>query len=179
MCCLTRHIEAQSSFLGQAAQGTNLGCRFDNIWNQLEHMWRVFLAGSFEVERPTLNLGHTFQWQSTWKKETFAFCLPALTLSDKFIYPAVETFLFWCRNFFRISIWTKDQLRNPASWTKQHPQNSCPFLWETAIVGLAGPHPVSHSNKSHMYMYVHTHTHIENTCFSPHSISSVPLETSN
>lgn len=47
----------------------NLGCQSSHIWNQLTeahaavHTCEV-LIGSFELERPTLNLSHDFWWQT-------------------------------------------------------------------------------------------------------------------
>ena len=50
-------------------------------------------------------------------------------------------------------VYTEDQWRGPALWTKQ-----------LTTIELAGPQPVSHSNKSY--------THIDYI----YSISSIPLE---
>jgi hypothetical protein len=49
------------------------------------------------VKRSTLNLviprGNPYKM--TWKKEAFAFCLLALTLTGEFIYPVAKAFLCW------------------------------------------------------------------------------------
>lgn len=80
----------------------DLDCQHVYIWSQLKprlmaYLSGIFLIGSFEVRRPTLDMGHTFSGGSphkrAWKKEAFAFCLLALTLDGKLIYPVAEAFL--------------------------------------------------------------------------------------
>lgn len=90
--------------------------------------------------------GCTFSLHQTWKKVTFA--LAHLSLSSP--SPSLD-------HIFRIPAYAEDQ---PSHLTSQtDPQT---FHGQTAIVGLAGPQPVSHSDKSPL-------------C-GIHSISSAPLE---
>lgn len=64
-------------------------------------------------------------------------------------------------HFLKIPVHNETQWRHPPSWTEQL---LCSWTFQlcTAIVGLAGPQPESHSNKSHIYTHTTSSALLEN-----------------
>lgn len=64
----------------------------------------------------------------------FAFCLLALALADKYIYPGAEAFLCW---YWNLILQNSDTAQRPPEIASL---GVLPFHRETAAFGLAGPH---------------------------------------
>lgn len=138
---------------------------------------RYYLLRLSEMERPTLNLGDTFWWQSTsmptdtmtLEKESFASCLLAVSAISKSIYPvayigttsfaSIRTHFFGIQHRLKTSsylgtFWDSSTrgglLRHPALETEQ----LSIFICETPLVGLPRPQPVNPSNKFHIDTYI-------------------------
>lgn len=86
--------------------------------------------------------------ESLQEKEVLCFvCLPTLplvsssTLLLRYPLTGIRT------DFFGIAMQIKDQLRHSAFWAEQLLYYQ-PFHQKVAIVGLAGPYLIGHSNKS-------------------------------
>ena len=122
--------------IGEIAQWVSINAVIANPDYQLEYIWnqlkpkqlittvRDFLdwiiwSGMIHLKNePRFLVG--ILHKSTRKKVAFAFCLLALTLLDKFIYPVPRYFFSYIRiYFFMIPVCTKEQQRHPVSWTKQ------------------------------------------------------------
>lgn len=81
---------------------------------------------------------------------SFVFCLLSLTLIGKVLYQLLRhSFTGITAYFFWIPAFTKDQIRYLEPWTEQLLDEAS--SQEVAIVGLAEPQSLRHSNKCNMF----------------------------
>lgn len=120
----------------------NLGCQCDCIWNEIKSTLLSTLVRDFSWWNHLKWEDPSYIWatpsggnldKQICKKEALGFCLPVLTITDKFILSLV-----FSAYFFRIPVYTEDHLRHTASWTKQL-LGYVTFHQETATVRLAIP----------------------------------------
>lgn len=154
---------------------SSIGCQLDHIQNQLKfnnegHICEGLLPSlnwldipliqHFQVGRHTSLIWNILSAGCLYKnmeKGGFLF-LPCLPL------PCQQVCSFTgIKGYFGILEYTEDQLTHSALCTEQL-QDSGTFHRQPAIVWLAGPHPLRHSNKYHIYMifiyHIYTYTHI-------------------